>query len=48
MTVEAKLWWMIYVLRGSIALDWGKLATESPVREERRQLRSVTENRATL
>ena len=35
MTVEAKLWWMIYALRASIALDWGKLATEIPIPEER-------------
>jgi hypothetical protein len=38
MTVEAKLWWMIYTLRASIALDWGKLATETPIPEERKTI----------
>jgi len=38
MTVDAKLWWMIHVLRASIALDWGKLATEILIPEERKTI----------
>ena len=38
MNAQEKLWWMIYTLRASISLDWGKLAVEALASEEKRTI----------
>jgi len=38
MNAQEKLWWMIYALRASISLDWGKLAVEALASEEKRTI----------
>jgi hypothetical protein len=38
MNPQEKLWWMIYTLRASISLDWGKLAVEPLASEEKRTI----------
>ena len=35
---QEKLWWMIYVLRASISLDWAKMALEILTSDERRTI----------
>lgn len=35
---QEKLWWMIYILRASISLDWAKLALEILTSDERRTI----------
>ena len=38
MNAQEKLWWMIYTLRASISLDWGKLAVETLASDEKRTI----------
>ena len=38
MNAQEKLWWMIYMLRASISLDWAKLALEIPTSDEQRTI----------
>ena len=39
MNAQEKLWWMIYALRASISLDWGKLAVEAFLSRRKGRLR---------